>query len=123
MSTNVDLTPRLYIDYDIENKFINEEDIKSLDRLKPFGNGNPAPVFSIKSTVIKKIITLKDGVHLKMELERDGIKISALYFGKGELIDFLNKGDLIDVAGTIELNTFMGHTDIQMIISDLKNKR
>ena len=123
LSTNVDLTPRLYIDYDIENKFINEEDIKSLDRLKPFGNGNPAPVFSIKSTVIKKIITLKDGVHLKMELERDGIKISALYFGKGELIDFLNKGDLIDVAGTIELNTFMGHTDIQMIISDLKNKR
>lgn len=117
---STDTTPKLYIDYDLENKFINQDNIKSLDRLKPFGNGNPSPVFSVVNMTVKKIITLKDGLHLKMELERDGIYITALYFGKGGLADILNEGDIIDIAGGIELNAFMGKTTIQMILSDIK---
>ena len=94
--------------------------VEQLRKLEPFGAGNPPPLFMLKSAKIHQIDTLSEGRHIKMSINCNGKMLTAIGFGMGNLSDSFRIGNLIDLAGSMEVNLFRGEKTLQMIIKDAR---
>ena len=63
---------------------------------------------------------LSEGKHIKLYLEYNGTNIEAIGFSMGDYNSLITEGCLIDVAGSLEINSFRGIDNPQMIIKDIK---
>ena len=117
---NVDkIVPIINIDAKIDLNDVNRETVESLKLLEPFGEANKMPVFAFKNLTIDSIRALSEGKHLKLTLKDNNNIINAIGFNLGYLTDEYRIGDKIDVAGTIEINSFNGVDSIQINIKDI----
>lgn len=84
--TKEDLIPKITIDSTLNINNISEKFIKNLEILKPFGKGNPSPVFAQKNLYLKKISILgKDKNTLKFTIKLNNYStIDALCFNRGQ---------------------------------------
>ena len=111
---------KINIDYVLKESFLNVDTINSLQVLEPYGVGNPKPVFALlEAKVIRKQL-LSEGKHIKLYLEYNGTNIEAIGFSMGDYNSLITEGCLIDVAGSLEINSFRGIDNPQMIIKDIK---
>jgi single-stranded-DNA-specific exonuclease len=114
------LKPELKIDMDVEATDITEDFVKELDKLAPYGESNPYPVFSMKNLQIKncKRIGPKKN-HLKIQLcdEHDNL-IDAVWWHK-ECLN-TNAEEKIDIAFTPSINVYQDKTAVQLLIKDIK---
>lgn len=113
-----DFIPRLYIDGELNVKDLNFNLLKEIERLEPFGVGNPEPVFAITDAEVlyPKIVGSN---HLKFKLRQGNTGADAIGFNMGEFIDRFND-DKVDVAVTPKLNEWQGTLTVQMKIKDIK---
>ncbi len=90
-----------------------------LDRLRPFGAGNPAPVFSSRGLEIKgKRVLGANGEHLKLVLHDGRQTWDAIAFRQGAWHDYLP--GRADVAYTLEVNEWNGRSQLQLNVKDIK---
>lgn len=115
-----DIVPVLNIDNEITTKEITIEAVKELDKLEPFGEANKKPVFLYKNLRIAAIRSLTGGKHLKLTLKDDNFLIDAIGFNLGSLTDEYQIGDKVDVAGTLEINTYNQNENIQINLKDIR---
>ncbi len=115
-----DLIPRIYIDYNINIENLSFETIRQLEVLEPFGMGNAGPIFSLQNVVISSLRTVGEGKHLKLTLEQDGKYIDAIGFNMGAYEQKFITQDVVDVAGSLGINTYKGKDSVQLIIRDIK---
>lgn len=100
--------PVLNIDCKLNPVAINNDLLSALSTLEPFGAGNPVPVFGLYSMKIDGVQAVSEGRHIRLMLSKGDTKISAMRFGVSP-IDFpFKKGDLIDIAATVEANEYLG---------------
>ena len=99
---------------------INKKVIEDLKQLEPFGEANKMPIFALKNVKIDSIRSLSDGKHLKLTLREKNQVISAIGFNIGNLVNEYKIGDRIDIAGTLEINTYNGMESLQINIKDVK---
>ncbi|OQY02404.1 MAG: single-stranded-DNA-specific exonuclease RecJ [Desulfobacteraceae bacterium 4572_130] len=80
------LKKKILIDSSLELNEITEEFINETNQLKPFGNSNPAPLFSCSD--VKVVSSIIFGTkHRKMILEKSGFKKEAIHFNIKNIID------------------------------------
>ena len=93
--------------------------LDGLDRLRPFGSGNPAPVFASFGLEVKRKQPVgSDGRHLKMMLQ-DGRQVwDAIGFNLAGRSDEV--GELVDVVYRLEVNTWNGRQSLQLVIEDMR---
>lgn len=113
------IIPIVNIDSKINLNEINKEIIESLKMLEPFGEGNKMPIFIFKNLRIDSIRSLTEGKHIKMTLKDENTVINSIGFNLGYLANEYKIGDRIDVAGTIEVNSFKGVESLQINIKDI----
>lgn len=119
------LTPQINIDAQIKLSDITPELYNMLQKFAPFGPNNTIPVFMTEN-VINFIGTKKVGrnnEHLKLVIVDDTRVCndrSGIGFGMGHLYDEVNSGKYFDICYTLQENEFMGKTDIQMMLKDIK---
>jgi single-stranded-DNA-specific exonuclease len=90
-----------------------------LDQLRPFGAGNPAPVFSSRGLEIKgKRVIGSNGEHLKLVLYDGRQTWDAIAFRQGAWHDYLPAR--ADVAYTLEINEWNGRSKLQLNVKDIK---
>ena len=89
-------------------------------KLAPFGVGNPQPVFASRSLRVTRSMTVgASGAHLKLSVEDSGGSVwDAIAFRQGERAAEATPGALLDLAYTMELNTWRGVTNIQLVVED-----
>lgn len=92
--------------------------IDVLDRLAPFGQGNPDPLF-MSSNVRVRSKGVVATTHLKLRLGEDGRGHDAIAFGMGDLAEHI--GDCVDVLYCLERNTYQGRTQLQLRVVDIAN--
>ncbi len=67
-------------DGDLNFSQLSYNDVKSLELLQPFGEGNPEPLFKTSTIIIKRFLT-SNGSHLKLYLkDSNGIEMPAIAF-------------------------------------------
>ena len=100
---------------DIDNKLLEE-----LSLMKPFGAGNPRPIFSTRDCRISKIEYLKDGQHVKLKLKKDTTELNAIMFKVNDKIkNKLKYAINVTIIYQIEENIWKGLKSIQLVTLDL----
>ncbi len=121
------LTRTLRVDCELPLSIVDEKLYDEIQKLSPFGMGNPEPIFVSKNVVVEDSrLVGRDGKHLKMNLK---FKISNLKFqtiggigfGMGEKSSEIKIGDKVNIAFTIDQNVWNGDKKLQLKIKDIKN--
>ena len=115
-----DIIPIVKIDEETSLKEINLQTVKDLSLLEPFGEANKVPIFLIRNLKIQSIRTLSEGKHLKLKLGQDSYIIDAIGFGIGNIAENYLIGDKVDIVGILEVNSFNGMEQVQIVIKDMR---
>ena len=110
--------PILPIDYELNLSDISDRLVRIIQRMAPFGPGNPTPVFLSRGVSVKHHRVLKD-LHLKLVLEQEGILFEAIGFNLVHKMDLL-RSESIDIAFQVYFNEWNGRKRINLKLKDLK---
>lgn len=123
---NIDQTllqKSLNIDCWLPIKLVNEQMVSSLQKLAPFGQANPEPLFALENLEVQDVQRIgSQQQHLKIRLRSENAKIvlPALLWGKGELADKIEKGKRVNAVGVLQLNQWQEQTSVQLVLKDLQ---
>lgn len=101
-------SPVLNIDCKLNPIAIDNDLLSALSTLEPFGSGNPVPVFGLYGMHIDAVQAVSEGRHIRLILSKGESKISAMRFGVSPDNFAFHKGDIIDIAVTVERNEYLG---------------
>ncbi|MFN7710355.1 MAG: single-stranded-DNA-specific exonuclease RecJ [Holosporales bacterium] len=121
---NMDLTPVYKVDGLLSGRAAGRDLCLSLQKLAPFGQGNPSPRFAISDVRVSRATIVGNG-HVKATLSHadgtylDGIAFRAADTPLGEtlLAPTLNRN--LTLAGSIKLDTWGGKERVQLLIDDV----
>jgi len=118
--------PTLNIDAVISLEDITTDNIISLGVLEPYGIENPSPVFSIEGVKISSVRITQNKKHAFVSVTDGVITRELPAFSLADELKKFDIGDYIDIAGSLNINTFKGVAKPQLIIRDIhlsdKNK-
>lgn len=114
-----DWSPVLQADALVRLSTLTPEMYAQLARLEPFGMRNSKPVFVSREVRVRGARALKDGQHLKLTLmDENGRFWDAIAFRMGDRLSHVT--DTLDIAYTLELNTWNGESRLQLNIKDMQ---
>jgi len=87
-----------------------------LDRLEPFGLGNPGVMLLAPAAALHQVKRIGEGRHLRMAVELGGFRCGAVWFGRGPAADELRSGGRFDVAYRLSRNEWNGSASAQMLV-------
>jgi len=117
---DVDLRPLTVVDAIVPAGSLSLELAQELDRLAPFGLGNPEPTLLVASVEATTPATVGEGRHLRFRVRqhgRDGG--SAIAFGLGAQLDRVQPGARFDVAFRLKENRWNGTVAPQLVVRRL----
>jgi single-stranded-DNA-specific exonuclease len=115
------LQPVLAVHAEVDLNTVGWPLLEELQRLEPFGQGNPQPVLMSRAVeVVDARPRGGDGQHLRLLLRKGGEPYEAIAFRLGRLADALRRRPLIDVAFTLEPNEWNGERRLQINVKDFR---
>jgi single-stranded-DNA-specific exonuclease len=118
--TPEDLIPRCKVDAVVSVNELDERAVEALQRLGPFGQGNPEPVLVLRHQVARpRVLPHKSGGagHLKLALV-DAPSVDAIGFGMADRLA-LTEGP-VDLAFQASFDTFRGQRRLSLKLKDLR---
>jgi single-stranded-DNA-specific exonuclease len=116
-----DLIPRIEIDAEVAPEQITLNMVKEIEKLAPFGEGNPDPVFIMRDLGLEEFKTVgKKNRHLKAWFTHHGVTLETVGFGLGEMQKELAYNKRYDIAFNLESNEFNGFERAQLSLVDVK---
>ncbi|WP_010166276.1 single-stranded-DNA-specific exonuclease RecJ [Candidatus Epulonipiscium viviparus] len=115
------LTPKIYIDATVPLSEVTIDLYNSLSALEPCGQNNSSPILLVKGKISKIIHMGKRSEHLKIILEDNNKFLDVIIFSQGQLSNFLNKGEEVEIAGSISKNEWNGKTTIQFMMTAIRS--
>ncbi len=95
--------------------------VGELNRLAPFGMGNPAPMLMTRELRVEEAKRVGDGSHLSLRLATEqGAGVGAIWFGRGELQERLPQGTEVDVCYRPKIDEWRGSVRVQLQVEDVK---
>jgi single-stranded-DNA-specific exonuclease len=110
------LIPELRIDCEAALEHINAALVKDLERLGPFGQGNPRPLLACRDLELaaEPRRVGRNGDHLQLFVRQRGTAMKAIAFGAGDLFDELRPGRCIHLAVQPQLNEWNGRVSVEL---------
>lgn len=93
-----------------------------IERLEPFGRGNPAPMLLLRNVTLDRPADRmgQNGKHLSMLLRQNGRMMRAVAFNMGDLADQLPGGVTLDVLFEPKLSVWQGQKRVELHVRDLR---
>ncbi len=113
--------PAVRIDGTIQPEEVELDLAGNLDRLAPFGYGNPRPTFVVRGAEISGNPRVVGRGHLKMAIRRQGGRaLDCIGFDLGELADSAMGRGPLDIVGQVSVNEWNGRRQEQLQVVDLR---
>lgn len=115
--------PVLWLDAELDLEKIDWSFLEFLNKFRPFGKDNPKPVFLLRDLIIFNTRTFGNGgLHLEIGFKKNnGEVIRAIGFFMTQHFDFVfEKGARVDIAASIEKNSWNGSVELRMRIYDIR---
>ena len=115
------LVPELAVDAITAFSEVDQALLKTLERLEPFGQGNPSPLFATMGVEMdpSSVRVIKDQ-HVKMTLRQGGTVFSAIWYRMAERFLTETLPPLVDVAFTPQFSNYSTDTPISLLIRDIR---
>ncbi len=116
----VDLRPKIDIDTEVTFSELTRETYETIQRMAPFGQGNPVPVFQTRGADVLAFDTMgADKTHLRMKVKQGQATFDAVGFGLGGYVNEI--GGKIDLVYNLELDTWNGNSKLRLNICDFES--
>ncbi len=103
---------------------LTEKGIEELLLLEPFGLSNPQPVFVLRNAVLRDIVPLSQGKHVRFRItgyeNGKNHSLNAVCFGVPFDSFAYCEGDICDLVFTADINEYMGARTPQLFIKEMK---
>ncbi|MFZ5844916.1 MAG: single-stranded-DNA-specific exonuclease RecJ [Patescibacteria group bacterium] len=113
----------LKIDVEIPLAAATEELWRRLREFEPFGFGNPEPVFATRGVMVQEArLVGAEGKHLKLRVKChvSRVTVDTIAFNMGNLYGKLKPDISVDLAYTIDMDTWNGNRRLQLKVKDIK---
>lgn len=88
--------------------------------MEPFGISNPIPNFVLRDARVVRVIPMGGGKHTRLIVEKDGVEMTAVWFGASAADLPYEMGEQVDILFQLNVNEFRNVTSLQMIVQDMK---
>ncbi len=120
MISKNDLIPEVHIDSEVEITDLNEEFFDAYEKLMPFGQGNPRPVFCVKNAEIVGEPRVVGENHLKFAIRKNNAHIFAFAPRKADLIEKVRPLSKVNVVFTLTRDEWARNPKYELRVIDLK---
>jgi len=127
--TDVDLSPQIDIDAEVNLEDVNWKLFDLLQKFEPFGMDNEEPTYAAKNLTLVNVDPVgQDGRHLRLNVKHKTHMVrKTIAFGFGDVNkhptnwrETLKPGDKIDLAFTVDVNEWNGNRELELKIKDIK---
>jgi single-stranded-DNA-specific exonuclease len=95
---------------------VDAELLRAMDRLEPFGQGNPAPLFALTGRLEMARAVGRDGATLQLRVSN----LRGVAWGKGELAHSLRAGELVNAAISIREREWRGQRQLEFVADEIR---
>jgi single-stranded-DNA-specific exonuclease len=113
---DADLVPVVHVDAVARGDELTLDQCLELERLAPFGLGNPGVVLLAPGAELTELATVGDGRHLRLAVVADGVRSGAIAFGRGGELDRFRRPGRFDVAFRLAQNRWNGTVAPQLVV-------
>ncbi len=114
-----DLVPRIRVDGLLRPGAISQPLVRELERLKPFGMGNPEPVFLSKDVSVCNPRIVGES-HLRFQLMAGARPVTAIGFNMKDYESCLHENGSVDLLYHVRTNEYNGSCTIQAVVVDMR---
>jgi single-stranded-DNA-specific exonuclease len=116
-----ELMPRLKVDAEAPPTAFDVETVRLLDRLGPFGAGNPKPVFAAKQVRLSAAPRRigQAGQHLAMHVTEGGRARRCVGWHIGPMADALGRAGACGIAYTCQVSNYTRLPEVELHLKDL----
>jgi single-stranded-DNA-specific exonuclease len=114
-----DLLPSLHVDIELPLAALNEKVIAELEKLEPFGEGNPEPLFYSRSLKLRGEPQVLGKGTLKFWLTDGEVTYQAIGFGMSNLKESLVHADTFDLIYTPRMDNWNGESQAILEVTDI----
>lgn len=93
---------------------------QEITALEPFGVSNPTPTFVLRDAVLTRVIPMAGGKHVKLLLRKDGMELTAVWFGVSSVRLPFELLEHVDVMFQLNINEFQNTVSLQLLVQDMK---
>jgi single-stranded-DNA-specific exonuclease len=114
--TEEDLEPVLPVDAVVDGRELTLDLCEELERLAPFGLGNPGITLLAVGCELSELGAVGEGKHLRLAVTADGARSGAIAFGRGSQLDRFRRNGRYDVAFKLAANHWNGTVAPQLVV-------
>jgi single-stranded-DNA-specific exonuclease len=119
--TEEDLRPVVQVDAIVRGDELTLDLVEELERLAPFGLGNPGVTLLAPACELSELGAVGEGKHLKLAVTPRGgpappVRSGAIAFGQGGQLDRLRRPGLYDVSFRLGANRWNGTVAPQLVV-------
>lgn len=92
---------------------------EELQRLEPFGLGNPSVTLLAVGCELSDLGAVGDGKHLRLAVTAGGARSGAIAFGRGSALDRYRRSGAYDVAFRLQANRWNGTVTPQLVVREI----
>ena len=111
-----DLAPVVSVDAVVRGTELTLDLSSELERLAPFGLGNPGVTLLAVSCELSELGAVGEGKHLRLAVVADGARSGAIAFGQGGQLDRFRRPVRYDVAFKLAANHWNGTVSPQLVV-------
>ena len=117
---DTDLKRKIKIDVKIDFRHITPSFLEEIDLLKPYGVGNPKPIFLSENVCIASRPKLLKGKHSKFMVTKDKRFFEAMGWRRKDWAEVFEKGDMADIVYSFSHNEYLGKRRLNFVLHDIK---
>ena len=117
--TRADLQRPLVVDDIIPMSDAGWQTLGWLERMEPFGVGNPAPLWQSNGVSVRDMRLLRQG-HVRMSIRSGAVTWPAIAFRQARLAEIFRIGDVIDIVYSLEDRLWDGERMLQLELKDAR---
>ena len=109
----------------LPSKLLSLETVDLLEKFRPFGIGNPEPLFVLRNMQVVAIKVIGNSQkHLKLLVKPPKVNgfqpLEALWWGAGDKVSYLEIGQRLSILAKIEKNSWNGRKRVQLVVKDVR---
>lgn len=119
---DADLRPTLDVECELAASQVSWELLDELERMEPFGEGNPRPLFLMRDLLVSGVDVIgKTKTHARIAVRGDVPKeLKIIAFGFAETMEAHPPGSRIDAVVEVGVNEWNGRRSIQLRMLDVR---
>lgn len=114
-----DLRPVTRVDAVVRGRELTLGLCEELERLAPFGLGNPNVTLLAVGCELSELGAVGDGKHLRLAVTAGGARSGAIAFGRGPALDRYRRSGAYDVAFRLQANRWNGTVTPQLVVREI----